>query len=851
MTIEGDKIMRIRVHAAALAVAAALAAPLAAQAQTAAGPWHGVLIAGPNVLRVVARIKPGADGKLGGEFLSPDQGSRGFALGEVTLAGDKLTFTVPQIYGAFEGKWDAGRSSWVGTWKQGPVSLPLTFAPGEEAAPPPAPAPAATPAPAAKAAPGKTVEGVTVQGQQNQAIRSDIDRRSYDLTKDLQAQTGTLADALRNIPSVQVDLQGNLSLRGDPNVTIMIDGKPSSLFKGAARGQVLQSLPANAFERVEVMTNPSAAFRPDGSGGIINLIPKKARQLGRSGSVRVTAGGAEKGQTDVNVSQVGKTLTLTGSATWAHEKQDVDIRDARSSLDPISGKFLDSAQSTVIDQTVDVFIGRAGFDYDPDSKTRISGEVRGTAIHADAGDRSDFAGVAPGSLAAIGFDRSGKVKLDRDNLAANASWRRKLGSDPEHEVVVDATQERNSDRVDRDDGLSGRGGLLSRAESFRNHTDADQSHLKIDYTQPFADNAKLKAGYELEYDRTAFNNFGETGLSAATEAPDPTLIDRFRFRQAINGVYTTYQRPFGNLTVLGGLRIEDTQIDLGDVTTNFRGSNDFTRLYPSLHLTWKLNDAQQLSASYSERIVRPQPSDYNPFRAYQDPFNFRAGNPELKPQETQSFEAAYQYRQGFTYYLATLYWRENEKGVTDVVSDLGGGVLLTTKQNLASSRNGGLELVAAGRLGGKLSYQVSTDSFWNQIDATQLGFPDKRSAWTESARGSLTYQATPKDQFQLIGQLTGERLTPQGHHDPLGLMFAGYKHQITKDWAVSVSARDLLGSFKDVLVIDTPTLHDRVETRVNLRAVFVSLSYSFGSGPRKDTGIDYGVTGAGASGGPR
>jgi outer membrane receptor protein involved in Fe transport len=307
----------------------------------------------------------------------------------------------------------------------------------------------------------------------------------------------------------------------------------------------------------------------------------------------------------------------------------------------------------------------------------------------------------------------------------------------------------------------------------------------------------------------------------------------------------------GELTVLGGLRIEDTQIDMKDATTRFAGTNDYSRFYPSLHLTWKLDEARQLSASYSERIARPQPTDYNPFRVYRDPFNFTAGNPDLKPQQTHSFELGYQYRQGFTYYLATLYWRENDHGVTDVVTDLGGGVLLTTKENLSKSRNGGLELVAAGRLGSKLSYQMSGDAFWNEIDATQLGFPDKRSDWTLSARGALTYQATAKDQFQLLGQLTGKRLTPQGFHEPLGLLFAGYRHQFNKDWALSVSARDLLASFKDVLVIDTPALHDRVETHVKLRAVFLSLTYSFGAGPRKDTGIDYGTSTAGAGGGPR
>src|SRR5438270_412132 len=123
---------------------------------------------------------------------------------------------------------------------------------------------------AAQEARGPSPGGPVTAAAAADGVRADIDRRSYDITKDLQTSTGTVADALRNVPSVEVDVQGNVSLRGDPNVTILVDGKPSSLFSGPSRGQVLQQLPANAFDRVEVMTNPSAAYRPDGSAGIIN-----------------------------------------------------------------------------------------------------------------------------------------------------------------------------------------------------------------------------------------------------------------------------------------------------------------------------------------------------------------------------------------------------------------------------------------------------------------------------------------------------------------------------------------------------------------------------------------------------
>ena len=837
---------RRRSALAACCAAAALAlVATPASAQVVVGPWHGVLVIGPNILRIVVRVKATAAGGYEGELVSPDQSPKGIAMGEVTMAGDHLTFSVPLIGASFDGKWDPAAKAWSGQFKQGPANLPLTLAPGDIPTPSAAPAPPPAAA-AAKPAPGKTVEGVTVTGQSNSGTRIDIDRRSYDISKDLQAQTGSIADALRNIPSVQVDVQGNVSLRGDPSVTIMIDGKPSSLFKGPSRGTVLQNLPANAFERVEVMTNPSAAFRPDGSGGIINLIPKKVRQVGRSGSVRVTAAPTGATQLNLNLSQVGQKLTLSGDAVWAHEKQKVTLNDKRSSLDPISGRVLESAEHSYIAQTVDFLIGRAALDYDPDSKTRISGELRGTGVHADAVMATDFLGQSA-SGAPIAFKRGGPVTLDQANLSANASWRRKFGSEPDHELVVDLTQDRNAQSQKRSETVTGVG---ARSERITNDVDTDQSHVKMDYTRPFENNAKLKTGYELEYDRSDFDNTGATGPIAGAEIANPFLTDEFKFDQAINGLYATWQQPIGKLTVLAGLRLEDTQIRLKDPNTGFRGTNDFTRFYPSLHLAWKVDDSQELRASYSERIARPAASDYNPFRLYRDPFNFTAGNPNLKPQITHSYELGYQYRKGFNYYLATLYYRENDRGVTDVVTDIGGGVFLSTKQNLTRSKNGGLELTAAGRLGSKLSYQLRADAFHSQLDASTLGFP-AQSSWSISGGGALTYQATPKDQFQLVAQATGKRLTPQGYHEPMVLTFLGYRHQYNKDWAFSISVRDALASFKDTLVIDTPALKDRFETHVKLRAVFFQLTRSFGTGPRKDTGIDYGTTGVGAGASPR
>ena len=379
-------------------------------------------------------------------------------------------------------------------------------------------------------------------------------------------------------------MQGNVSLRGDPNVTIMIDGKPSSLFSGPAKGQVLQSLPASSFERVEVMTNPSAAFRPDGSAGIINLIPKSARAVGTSGSVRVNLGADGRVNLGLNANRVSKTLTLTGDLVYQHDLQVATVEDRRSTPDPIpnagDGRGLDSMQATFCAGDVDVSYGRASVDYDPgDAKTRISGELRGH------GDRREAARHQPVLRHRAG--RPGRRLRQRrrhqpgaDQPDGAGTWRRKFEGDG-HDLVASVTQERTTDQRIRVDQTASTTPLLpSFAEDIHTDTTQDVTHVKVDYTRPLAGDAKLKLGYELQVDLDDFNNTGVRGPTVAGEVADPTLIDRFHFNQAVNGAYVTYQRPFGDLTVLGGLRIEDTGIDLNDVTSAFKASRDEVNAYP-------------------------------------------------------------------------------------------------------------------------------------------------------------------------------------------------------------------------------------------------------------------------------
>ncbi|MCR5874197.1 TonB-dependent receptor [Phenylobacterium sp. J426] len=697
---------------------------------------------------------------------------------------------------------------------------------------PPAKPPAGRPA---------TVEGVVVQGQSS-GMRVDIDRKSYGVANDLQATSGSISDALRNVPSVQVDVQGNVSLRGDSNVTIMIDGKPSTMFQGEGRAAALQALPADQIERVEVITNPSAAFNPEGSAGVINLVTKQTRKLGASGSVRANVGSDERWNVGVSGSRSDGKLTLSGDLTYRHDTQKVKIDDVRQRLDPASGQFLESRQSSRISNRIDLILARGGLDYDLDPRSRISLSAMIHSIRPSSlgYDHLEY-DAAGGGLARL-VDRVIPIDQSRDNADLSATWRRKFDGQ-DHELVVNASQEFG--RVERNREaltlfiLPASPDTIELGE-YDNRT--RQTEVKIDYTRPLPADGKLKAGYALQYDDNVYENLGRRGPAGQPNPPvAPALTYEFQYEQAINAAYVTYQQPFGDVTVLGGLRFEDTHLDLDLVVGGpLRARHDYSRVYPSLHLSYALAEGQQLTASYSMRIQRPTADDLNPFLIELDPFNYRRGNPFLEPQETDSFELGYQYRKAGRTLLATLYYRESSKGISDLVRDAGGGVFVTTRENLNESRSGGLELVANGRLTPKLTYNLSGNVYWNEIDASQLGFAEKRDGYTLSGRGNLNWQVTPKDFVQINGFMNGKRLTAQGHVSGFSMLNLGYRRKVNDQLSFTVTGQDVLDTFKETQTLDTPTLQGKTRRRFSQRGVFVGFTYTFGRQRRPDPGFDFG-----------
>jgi outer membrane receptor protein involved in Fe transport len=685
--------------------------------------------------------------------------------------------------------------------------------------PPTPPAQAATTQPSAKpATAGVAVSGVTVNGAARAQVETSIDRRSYSVANDLQATTGSIGDVLRNIPSVQVDLQGNLSLRGDASVTVLLDGKPSAQFQGDSLAQALQSLPANQIDRIEVMTNPSAEFRADGSGGIINLITKKAKGVGTTGSVRAQAGDDGRVTVSANSGFNSNKLSVTDDIAYRRDHQlgsvviDQSLTGIGDNTDPLRLEgFVNSLQ------------GHVGADYDLTSKTRISGSLRMSYFQAVVTDDSQFLQATP----PVAFDRFSDQHQTGYNGEAALILRHKWADG--NDITLNATYNGNeviSDRVDDTDQTEPTASLTDddiRRVNFNRH-----SFFTTDYERPLG-MGKLKLGYEFDYN----NQFIEhRDLNVPTD-PSPDTIDNFVDNDTHNQAYVTYEQAFGKLDVLAGVRGETVHLALDQVTLHLPSSQDYSRLYPTLHLAYDLSGGKRLTASYSKRVNRPQPIQLDPFPSSPNSTVITEGNPDLRPQDTDSYELGFEDRKGPSNFLATLYYRQTNTGLSFIATPQPDGVLLEQQENVGAFKNGGLELVLANKLTSKITYNLSADAYYTAVSAPNIGGGTlTQSGFTGFGRANLNWQLTAKDFLQFNVFANGKSLVPQGYFDPTFSGNIGYRHAINSKVSWMIVAQDPFHTLKYKQVLDTSAGRTVTTQKVNSQQVSLSFVWNFSGKPQ-------------------
>ena len=708
-----------------------------------------------------------------------------------------------------------------------------------------APVPANPPPANSQTGPAAPVPTVTVVAP-TPGYRSTIDGRSYSITNDLQKSFGSLASVLGHIPSVQVDAEGNISLRGDPNVTILVDGKPSPLFSGPGRAAALQSMPPDQFDRVEILTNPSAAQTAEGSGGIINLIskqrPKATTAPTARGMVKADAGSGGRYDLGANGAYSGNGLSLSGGANWNRNTFNRSIDSRYQVPDPTTAALLpaDGLQLQKSRGDILTLYGSAGYDINPRDHLNASLSLF-TYRNVQSQDSVYQTSASTGPLAldydAPGFVHSYLTYVSESLGITHAfpdgdhSLSFNLSLDQGH--LIDANAATYTYRAPVQPGLYQSQALTDA------YPDVD---LQIEYKVPLPNKAKLVLGYEGKFNWEDDESGGVAGESGILAVTDPAFAQKFTFDQQVQAIYATYEQKLGKLTLQPGLRLESTTLDTDLVSSAKRQRQDYFEAYPSLHVNYDLDGTSQIKVSYGRRVNRPNALQLDPYRILDSQTLYTTGNPKLRPEFIQTYDIGYEFRQKTTDLQANLFYRDKSDLLTAVTQDIGGNVLLQTTENIGHGHDEGLELVANRELSKTLSVSASTELMHSDVNAANLGIVSTRSAFIASGKVTLNWQATKHDYFQISAQETGKQLTAQGYRGGVLLSDFGWRHPFDSNLALLITAQDPFGLVRRTNLIDTPTLIDVEKRKFRYTAVFLGLTYAFGATSRRTgNNFDFGA----------
>jgi outer membrane receptor protein involved in Fe transport len=688
--------------------------------------------------------------------------------------------------------------------------------------------------------PADSVEDIVVTARKLD-VETLIDRKVYRVTADVQSTFGTLSDVLSVIPSVDVDPDGIVSLRGDTNVLILIDGKPSTQFSGSAAGDNLQSIPAKDIERIEILTTPPAQFKADGAAGVINIITRKQRPEGGYGSVQASRGSGGRSVFGVDGSYNSGPLAVSATAGY---RQDYRHRLAQSDLvapDPITAQPIDNKSS--IDERIrrEVPTVRLSGDYALNDRQSLTGsgswaDRGGLRTYTELNDASTPGGAITSSSRRLSSGHDPETDLDE-----KLGFTQKLRAPGE---TLDLSLHRSTSHQYEHYDYVDDSFIPPAATSYSNlsfHEDHGTTEFGADYVLPLSKARTLKLGYAFEQDDYRFDNVGNNvdPLTGA-EIIDPNLTNDFKFRQQINAAYVSYQASVGVWTWLGGLRAEEVHTDAELLINGTSTTGDYFRLYPSLHVDRSLSEESTLSFGASRRVTRPNPANLNPYVDYEYTPNLQTGNPNLRPQFTQSYEVGYGYEGRGSSYGVTGYYRLNKDSATDVTEYLGNGVSLTTKTNLPKDDSAGLELSANGHIVRALSYGISGNLFYSQIDASALGLAGLQSTVGLNAKVKLDYRPTADDSAQITVTRTDKRLTPQGYVSAINIVNVGYKRQLQTDLTAVITLSDAFDGQRYRRFAATPSFTEEYQRTVLGRVLYVGVVYSFGSTKKdKQSNFEY------------
>ncbi len=673
------------------------------------------------------------------------------------------------------------------------------------------------------------METVEVQGEAP-GMTYHLDKKVINVSRQATALSGTAVDVLENVPSVTVDIEGNVSLRGSGNFTVLIDGRPSVLDPSEA----LQQIPAGAIENIEIVTNPSAKYDPQGASGIINVVLKKERREGRSGIANLNAGTGDKYGGDFLYDYKNHSYQATLGLDYNQRLFSGDDREQNETRREGSVSFFESAG---VSQRKNIALGMRGeFKLNLSRKDFLSAGGRYGTRDSRQEEDLNYAEWSGAESTRQHYTSNNDRLRTRDFFALNLSYQHHFAPKG-HELSAELFFSSREGDETTTNGL-----LTSEAVqvSGRRSTEGGPSRevrTKLDYTLALGKKAKFEAGYHSEIERDEENTgLAEYDAVAGDYLVLPQFSNRTRYNEDTHAFYTLYANELGKLGFQGGLRTEYTGrtiIFTGSTGANATGATQpFTigrwDYFPTLHFSHQFAVGQQAMASYTRRIDRPGGGDLEPFQTWIDAYNVHVGNPDLLPEYIDSYELGYQTHLGRSLISLESYYRKTHNRIEEVRSVYADNVTLHSEANIGKDHALGGELALNVDLHKKWNINLTGNLYQYRITGALFGETFARESFNWNTRMSNAIKFNKSLQLQLDGIYDSPSVSSQGRREGFFTANVAVKFEIIdKLLSATLQVRDLFDSAKREAISQGADFYNyRYSTR-EAPVVMLNLKYNF------------------------
>jgi len=678
------------------------------------------------------------------------------------------------------------------------------------------------------------LEAVQIIGRQD-VLQNGIDKKIFNVDQDLSSRGSSATEVLSNIPSVDVDQNGNVSLRGDANVTILIDGRLSSLSGGNGKS-LLETIPASTIERIEVVSNPSAKYSPDGTSGIINIVLKKNKLRGTNFLIS---------------SSVANGFLFNGSlsASFRNDKMNLFSTYSNQYRNGFRNYNGDLTRNVGSDSLSKLSQNRTGMDLNKSNTIRLGGDFYLKENHT--------LGVS-WTLNQSTRERIGNLenRIYNDQNSLESLWQRN-SSDPDNQLSMDISSSYKIDFKKQKGTLIFDGNISTGKEDFEGeyeelyfNTDGTKSSiqnlnqqitnkennsnttLQLDYTKELAKiNARLEMGSKV-----ILRTLNVASNSSEQDTISQLFIDNnlskfsYTYNEQVYAFYSTFGQKIGKLNYQAGLRAEQAYQIPYLKSENLKFTNDYFKLYPSIHIKFIPKEKQELSISYSKRINRPSPGNMNPFSNLSDPFNLRKGNPALKPEFIDSYDLGYSIQKNKLSFTTSIYYRYTQDVIQRIREYYNDNTSAVIFSNISESQSIGLEIILGYKpfswLRNTLSLNGNTIRYKDDVIQIQQATGNQLNLGVKYMGAFDFWKKTMTAQINI--NYFAPRVVPQGIVQRKGGIDISIEKHLKDKWVIGSKVTDIFNTQSFLLDIQQETITQIAQYKWLTRRVYLNITYKFG-----------------------